>query len=68
MKTILSKLCRAIKKLFLWFVIRSLQIHINDQQLAINYLKDSSVKADVESALSHNWKKLENLEEKYFAL
>ena len=68
MKTILSKLGLTIKKSFLWFVIRSLQIHINDQQLAINYLKDSCVKADVESALSHNWKKLENLEEKYFAL
>ena len=68
MKTILSKLCRVIKKLFLWFVIRSLQIHINDQQAAINYLKESSVKANVEEALSHNWKKLENLEEKYFAL
>ena len=68
MKPILSKLGRAIKKSFLWFVIRSLQIHIDDQQKAINYLKDSSVKADVEAALSHNWKKLENLEEKYFAL
>ncbi len=68
MKTILSKLGRSVKKSFLWFVIRSLQIHIDDQQKAINYLKDSSVKADVESALSHNWKKLENLEEKYFAL
>ena len=68
MKTILSKLGRSVKKSFLWFVIRSLQIHIDDQQKAINYLKDSSVKADVESALSHNWKKLETLEEKYFAL
>lgn len=68
MKTILSKLGRAVKKSFLWFVIRSLQIHINDQQAAVNYLQDSCVKADVENALSHNWKKLENLEEKYFAL
>ena len=68
MKTILSKLCRAIKKLFLWFVIRSLQIHINDQQLAINYLKDSSVKTNVEEALSQNWEKLETLEKEYFVI
>lgn len=68
MKTILSKLCRAIKKLFLWFVIRSLQIHINDQQLAINYLNDSSVKANVEEALSQNWEKLETLEKEYFVI
>ena len=68
MKTILSKLCRAIKKLFLWFVIRSLQIHINDQQAAVNYLNDSSVKANVEEALSQNWKKLETLEKEYFAI
>ena len=68
MKTILSKLCRAIKKLFLWFVIRRLQIHINDQQAAVNYLNDSSVKANVEEALSQNWKKLETLEKEYFAI
>lgn len=68
MKALISKFCRSIKKAGLLFVIRSLQIHINDQQAAMNYLEDGSVKETVEESLSHNWKKLETLEEKYFAL
>ena len=64
----IAKLCRVIKKAGLLFVIRSLQIHINDQQAAINYLKDSSVKEAIEASLSHNWKKLQTLQNEYFTI